>query len=92
MLIVIAWTVPDFIVIDSTGLDLGRRPVLEECRVPRAVVWTLEGRVGDLERAKQHAAEQLSDYPDARVLIAPEACSDPLRWAKSEIMKTPIPS
>lgn len=85
MLIVIAWTVPDFVVVDTDGYDLGRPPVLEACRSPRAVVWTLKGGEGDLLKAQKHAAEHLADYPDACVMVAPEGCQDPLVWARDKI-------
>ena len=76
--IAVAWTVEEFRVIRPGQQDLGRPPVFEAYREPKAVIWCNSGGGEDLVKAQKWA-----DSEGYRVITLPVTEPDPLGAARA---------
>ncbi len=78
MRIVIAWCETVRVPRGEARIDLGERPPLEDLRVPKAVVWLLDGEESDRVKAEAHA----QTIEGAEVFTFPVTEKDPIGRAK----------
>lgn len=88
MTIVIAWTSTHRVPIDfeTTRIDLGERPTMEDRRRGHAVIWLNEGNADDITKARAHAATL--DDP-AYVYTFTTSTANPLQRAKALALAEP---
>ncbi len=88
MTIVIAWTTTHRVAIDfeTTRIDLGERPTMEDRRRGHAAIWLNVGTTEDLTKAKAHA--ETLDEP-AYVYTFTTATENPLSRAKALALAEP---
>lgn len=85
--VVLAWLVPDFIVVKEGRRDLGERPTIKETVKAASVIWINKGTEVEIESAKRHIERTAKDYDQITFFVYPTSERDPLGRAKADLLK-----